>query len=125
VVPKLRRPGEKSLAMRHGVYFKLEMVPLANRIPRCFLCRSTSGSQSDNGFGEDDGEFSMRRGSFWEQLKQKFRVRGGGNTQQLPHCGKNSEASSTRLEFSPGWSLPGLVPKAASFGVGTPTTAVS
>lgn len=39
-----------------------------------------SGGQSKNGFGEDEDEFSMRRGSFWGQFKQKFRVRGKGNS---------------------------------------------
>lgn len=33
VVPKLRMPGEKSLAMKYGLYLKLQMVPLASRIP--------------------------------------------------------------------------------------------
>lgn len=43
VVPKLRTPGEKSLAMRHGLNFKLEMAPLANIIPQLFfICKSTT-----------------------------------------------------------------------------------
>lgn len=65
-------------------------------------------------------EFSTRRGSFREQFKQKFRVGAGGTAASDPQSGKNSEARSAGLEFSPGCCLTGLVPESADFGLRTP-----